>query len=383
MISFFTGVPGSGKSCYAVDKIFNNFSDDVEAKKDKKATYTNCYTNINEFKFDKVHDVFPLDFDELKKHLTTLHKYYKDKKDDEFLIEKCKEYNIYNTLFIVDEAHNFFDTRDTVLIWWLSYHRHLFHEIILITQNLALIESKYKSFSEFFYKAFPQSLTLFKTHFKYNVYCSSRMSLVSKSGSIKIKRNKKVFELYKSGDSINAQNIILKFIFISLFFFVAAAAIFFWFISSKNASVSAPDSLTDNNISKAADSSTRTSSHQTSQIPNGPAQIKNDNVVYLGKDSDKYRDAKFIAFSCNTSICYNQTFSLPVPLVTQFIKSNNMNLLYSQNINKNYIKLFISCSEDFYIFLNSISNQGSDTHEEKSLVNGFFNTAPAPITQGR
>lgn len=361
MISFFTGVPGSGKSYYAVDKIFNNFSGDVEAKKDKKSTYINCYTNINEFKFDKVHDVFPLDFDELKKYLTTLHKYYKDKKDDEFLIEKCKEYNIYNTLFIVDEAHNFFDTRDTVLIWWLSYHRHLYHEIILITQNLALIESKYKSFSEFFYKAFPQSLTLFKTHFKYNVYCSSRMALASKSGSIKIKRNKKVFELYKSGDSINAQNIILKFIFISLFFFVAAAAIFFWFISSKNASVSVPDNLNSTVIEQ--------------------PKIKNQSSVYspapaIAPISENYSDSKFISFNCNSSYCYNEFISFPVPVITHFIKSKNLNVIYSIQANKNYLKLFLSCSNDFYNFL--ISSQGVKNDVKEPITSGIFNNIAHP-----
>lgn len=384
MITFLTGVPGSGKSYYAVDRIFNNFSNDKEAVRDKKATFQNCYTNINEFRFDKVENCFNLDFDVLKANLTTLHKLYKAKATDEELIEFCKEHNILNTLFVIDEAHNFFDSKDAVLIWWLSYHRHLFHEIILITQNLALIEAKYKSFSEFFFKAFPQSLTLFKTHFKYNIYCSSRMSQTSKSGSIKIKRNPKVFELYQSGDTVNTSNIILKFLLFALFFLALVITIFYFYSESLKADT---ETDTDNNTSKAAAQSTRNISDKTSQ--NAPLYNTNqinqneNNIVYLGDNSEQYREAKFLTLSCNTSICYNNSLSLPVPLVTQFIKSKNMNLLYSQNINKNYIKLFISCSEDFYMFLNSISNQGSDKHEDKFLGNTFANTPPAPISQGR
>lgn len=381
MITFLTGVPGSGKSYYAVDRIYNNFSNDKEAIRDKKATFENCYTNINEFKFDKVENCFNLDFDDLKSNLTKLHKLHKSKATDEELIAFCKEHDILNTLFVIDEAHNFFDVKDPVLIWWLSYHRHLYHEIILITQNLALVDSKYKSFSEFFFKAFPQSLTLFKTHFKYNVYSSARMSQISKSGSIKIKRNPKVFELYKSGDTVNTSNIILKFLLFALFFLALVIAIFYFYSNSLKGD---SDTQTDNNTtSKIAPSSTRNTTLQTSQNTPISSTEKNDNIVYLGDNSEQYREAKFLTFSCNTSICYNNSLSLPVPLVTQFIKSKNMNLLYSQNINKNYIKLFISCSEDFYIFLNSISNQGCDKHEDKFLGNTFANTPPAPITQGR
>jgi len=57
MISFFVGVPGSGKTYYAVDKIYNNFSNEQEVKKDKHK-YDVCYTNINEFEFEKVHIAF-------------------------------------------------------------------------------------------------------------------------------------------------------------------------------------------------------------------------------------------------------------------------------------------------------------------------------------
>ncbi|HUH41716.1 MAG TPA: zonular occludens toxin domain-containing protein [Sulfurimonas sp.] len=351
MISFFTGVPGSGKTYYAVDKIFNNFSTDKEAIKDKKATYEICYTNINEFNFDKVDNVFYLDFDDLKRKLSTLHKYYKEKKDDDFLIEKCKEYKIYNALFVLDEAHNFFDVKDVVLVWWLSYHRHLFHEIILITQNLSLIESKYKAFSEFFYKAFPQSLTLFKTHFKYNVYCNSRMTIVSKSGSIKVKRNKKVFDLYKSGDSINSQNIIFKLLFLALIFLLVVVIVLYFYTQSLKSSPSQSESISDDQLKTEKSHSVK--------------EDLSDNKSLSNEPTFKFKDKKFFKLSCNSSNCSNRDVLLPFSLLTYFIKSNNITLLYSEKINNNYYKFYLDCSEDFYTY---ISKKGLEYENNNNVV---------------
>lgn len=377
MITFFTGVPGSGKTYYAVDKIYNNFSNDEEAVRDKKATYDICYTNINEFNFNKVENVYKLDFDDLKEKLTELHKLYKAKVSDEDLIEKCKEYNLYNALFVIDEAHNYFDVKDVVLIWWLSYHRHLFHEIILITQNLSLIESKYKSFSEFFYNAFAQSLTLFKTHFKYNVFCSSRLSQKSKTGTVKIKRNKKVFELYKSGDSINAQNVILKFLLIALFLFVLVFFIFYLIKRSYTSdSVSSNDDFVNNATSPVV---------LNSSVPT-PIYSQDNNIKYAPVDnynnhSSDYESSHFLVLSCNASICYNEDIQLPVPLVTYFIKNDDLSLLYTNNINDNYLKLYLSASQSFYKFL--ISTQGNKENAKKPNTNSMFNSFSSPVPQSR
>lgn len=369
MITFLTGVPGSGKSYYAVDKIFNNFSNDKEAIRDKKATYKICYTNINEFNFDKVENVYKLDFDDLKGKLTELHKLYKQKVSDDELIEKCKEYNILNALFVIDEAHNYFDVKDTVLIWWLSYHRHLFHEIILITQNLSLIESKYKSFSEFFYRAKAQSLTLFKTHFSYNVYCSSRMSQNSKTGTVKVKRNKKVFDLYTSGDSINAQNVILKFMVLAIGFFILAASLLYWI----KLSYSSNENVTEqHNISVTE----QLEKHNNIYTPVQSQMTMQDHISL--KD---YQSTQFLVISCNSSLCYNDDITLPIPLVSYFVKSGDLELLYTNEINNNYLKMYFSCSENFYKFL--ISNKGVSKDEKKSNPNSMFSGFSSPAPQSR
>jgi len=50
MLSFITGVPGSGKTAFAVSKILTS-----------KRKY--IYTNINQFKFNLLENVKPLDWE--------------------------------------------------------------------------------------------------------------------------------------------------------------------------------------------------------------------------------------------------------------------------------------------------------------------------------
>jgi zona occludens toxin len=347
MITFYLGRPGSGKSYYAVDKIYNNFSDHEGAKKDKKFKYDICYTNINEFEFDKVENVFLLDFDDLKSKLTILHSLYKKKSTDEDLIEKCKEFNILNAFFVIDESQNFFSSRDTVLIWWLSYHRHLFHEIILITQNLALIESKYKSFSEFFYEARPASLTLDKRYFFYSVYCSSRLTKASKSGVIKIKRNPEVFELYRSGDSIGTHNVLLKILLMTLILFIFLAIGFYFYT----------DSMKSSNTKDTKQDPGKAAAQNTQNIKPLPPQtatqhfLKNSSYTPNILNNDDYSTKKFFILNCSSMICKNDVISIPPQLLKNFIKSKDIRSLYVQTLSKTLTRHYCESSSSFYTYL--------------------------------
>jgi len=231
MLYYYLGIPGSGKSYAGVELIYNNFSDDKEAKKDKKFDWINCYTNINEFQFDKINNVYEFKFDDFYKQLEELYSIYNDKsKTDKDLIEKAIEFKIYKTLFVIDECHRYFDVQDKVLVWWLTYHRHLYHDLILITQSLGLIHAKYKPLAEAFFRAKPSSLTLNKKYFNYTYFTDSRLTQAGKVSVIKIKKNKKVFELYHSGDSVKSKNVIMRFLIIALLFaFVLFAIGYFYF----------------------------------------------------------------------------------------------------------------------------------------------------------
>ena len=330
MILFLTGVPGSGKTYKAVDYIYNNFSDFKGAIKDKKNDYKNCYTNINELKTDLLQNVKKLDFDDLKTKLIELHTIYKDKnKNDNDLIEKCKEFDLYKSLFIIDECHNFFDTNDKVLIWWFSYHRHLFHNIYLITQNLSLVYTKYKSFSEFFYKAKPSSVSIFDKTFKYDVFIGSRMSLKDKSHIEKLPKNKEVFEIYQSGDKVGSTNVVRKFLYLSLVALVFLIAIFYYITSSMSP---APTKTEDNNSTNI-----QTTINQT--IINEDKKITAENK-------------KFYSFKCRDNLCSYDNNIIPISIINSLNRYFDEVDIVATDYKTKFYTLHIIANRDIDEFLN-------------------------------
>ncbi|WP_455755927.1 zonular occludens toxin domain-containing protein [Sulfurimonas sp.] len=355
MLSYYLGLPGSGKTYKAVETIYNNFSDSDNAIRDKKVTFKNCYTNINEFKFDKIDNVYRLDFDETYSLISELHDHYKAKEDDEFLLEFLEKHNLKDTLFVIDEAHNFFDVENKVLVWWLSYHRHLHHEIILITQNLSLIHSKYKPFSEFFYEAKPRSLVLFKSYFKYNVYCSSRLSQKSLSGSIKVKSNPEVFALYKSGDSIDSSNVILKFLMISAFLLVFLVVAFYIYFQTLQKDEK--DIKRDIKVPKA-----------TTTKPN---QTKINTVQKEILSDDDFTTNTYFTLECSKKKCINDVLSIPPQLLKIFIKNKSVLVLYAERVNSNLSIYHLDSKTDFYNYLKP--KKGSDNAEFKDMADSSLN----------
>lgn len=349
MITFLLGLPGSGKSYYAVDRIYNNFSDNKDAIRDKNVTFKNCFTNINEFNFGKIKNVSKLDFDLLHKLLTRLHNLYKMKKPDTYLVTFLSKVKLKDTLFVIDEAHNFFDREDKVLVWWLSYHRHLYHEIILITQSLALINAKYKKFSEFFYKARSSSLTLNKNYFNYTVFCDSRMALSSKSGVVKVKRKKEVFQLYKSGDSINAKNVLLKFVFMGIGILFLLFILFYFikkqFSSNDENTKSSPSSVTKQLPKKEY----LTNKKEPKDIFQNVPELEQTN----------YSEIVILNIYCNKTYCFDGNFKLDIPVFKHYINIKDITIINKSFINSSLQKYNCSMSNDLFKFLKGGQNEES------------------------
>lgn len=215
MIEFYTGVPGSGKTYRAVSYLYDIFIDSTSKSFGKFGKF---YTNINEFKFEEFPAgvAYDLDFEELLEKLKLLHNLYMKKCTDSELNELAVSLDLDNCFFVIDEAHNYFEKKNSVLTWWLSYHRHMHQDIILITQNLALVESKYKSFSEFFYRAVPSSLRIFGNTLKYEQFIGSRMFKYQRSDKFTLKFNPAVYELYSSGANTQGKKVIYKYVAFAL-----------------------------------------------------------------------------------------------------------------------------------------------------------------------
>ncbi|MBV5279307.1 MAG: hypothetical protein J0647_09835, partial [Campylobacteraceae bacterium] len=147
-VNFLTGVPGAGKTYYAVSEISKELS-----KKSRP-----IFTNIN-LKIPYDDYLQPLDvsdfYDFLSKELAFFQQYkdeqsQKRKDDPEYdeadnYDEALKASGIldkYGNAYVVwDECHNDLDKLDPVYIRWLSYHRHFEGmDVLLSTQSLDLIE---------------------------------------------------------------------------------------------------------------------------------------------------------------------------------------------------------------------------------------------------
>jgi len=245
-ITYVVGIPRSGKSYYVVYQLWKSFvfqpKDSVFTKflskfiKPKIPRHYNfAYTNINQFDFSKSSKFRKLDFDDLKIKLTELYNMYQDKKSDSELIEKAKEFDIYNVLFCIDEVHNFLgDKPDPVLVWWVTYHGHLYQDMILITQDLSLVNSKYKSNAEFFYRAVPPSKRLFTSKFRYTQYGNSRMAMNGKVGDFTIPALPDVFKMYVSGAENKSKSFVVKYLFIGFILLLILFVFIYIFISSFN-----------------------------------------------------------------------------------------------------------------------------------------------------
>ena len=242
MITYLIGNPGSGKTYYAVYMIYQTFLFEPKktfltkfVKPKEKPDYSFCYTNINEFKFELCDKFKKFDFDEFYLGLRNLYALYKTGATDNEVNEKAKELNLFGCVFVLDECHNFFkNQKDEILVWWLTYHRHLYQDIYLITQDLTLVNNEYKRIAEKFYRASDSSRRLFSKKFRYEIYASYRLFKKDRLEIINIPFLQEVFDLYHSGQSSNKKSFVrfyfflafLVFIFLLLFFYFVVMSLF-------------------------------------------------------------------------------------------------------------------------------------------------------------
>lgn len=252
MITYLIGNPGSGKTYYAVFMIYQTFLFEPKktfltkfAKPKEKPNYSYCYTNINEFKFELSDKFKKFDFDEFYLGLRNLYALYKTGATDNEVNEKAKELNLYGCVFVLDECHNFFkNQKDEILVWWLTYHRHLYQDIYLITQDLTLVNNEYKRIAEKFYKAVDSSRRLFSKKFRYEVYASFRLYKKDKLEIINISFFEEVFNLYHSGQSSNKKSFVRFYFLLAILVFIFLL-LYFYFIVMSMFEVEKPD---DENI---------------------------------------------------------------------------------------------------------------------------------------
>ena len=246
MIEFYTGLPRSGKSYRAVHYIKNNFMD--HKNMETYAKYKYLYTNIGGFKFDLVQmelesypidegddfytkKVYPFDFEKLYHHLKKLYAMSLKEVPDDEMIAYCEKYNLTPAVFIIDESYKYFKKKsDEVLLWWLAYHGHLGHHIILIVQNRNMLSSDYKFLTENFIDAQPISKSFVPKNFTYYHYGSDEYKKDLRYQVSRVLIDQDVFNLYKSGDKHKPKNILQSYLYLMIFGLLLSAYLFYTMI---------------------------------------------------------------------------------------------------------------------------------------------------------
>lgn len=346
MIIFITGVPGSGKSYKANVVLFANFAKNKKIIKDSKyllPKVEHALTNINELDLNQFDNVSPLDWNKFYNSLKQLY-VLKDLNDDTQLKESAKTENILNCLIILDECHNYLDSQDKILIWWLSYHRHLNQEIILITQNLSLVNAKYKAFSEFFYKAIPSSLKLFNNVMKYYQYPTSRMTHNLKSGVVKIPIYKEIFSSYSSGNNHKSKSLIKKFLLLFLFLIsIPIASIYFY----KDSNTKKTEPIKNETVIKKDTNISTTSNATTNQNVASFPQPKEDTSLDLSQK-------KYMKLVCKKGLnyCLHNKQRINLSFYSKMKDLQNFEQISVTKLNNGFVEIEIFASEEFYYIYN-------------------------------
>lgn len=143
MIYAFAGSPGSFKSVHVLEKYV------IPALKNGRQVYTNI-ENISSIYIATYFDLNPIDVDNC---LHVLGREYNEDgtyQENPDLIRKFYENVPNNALIVIDEAQNYFGSRDfksdysAAVIPYMTRHRHYGHDIIYITQNIDSVDITFR-----------------------------------------------------------------------------------------------------------------------------------------------------------------------------------------------------------------------------------------------
>lgn len=143
MIFAICGTPGSFKSCYAVEKFV------LPALREGK----NVFTNIEGLSVTHIATYYDMDPISVEENLHVLGRVYDDDgtwHEDRDKIRKFYEDLPINSLVVIDEAQNYFSSRDfkeqfsSDLIPWLTKHRHIGVDVVWITQNIESVDITFR-----------------------------------------------------------------------------------------------------------------------------------------------------------------------------------------------------------------------------------------------
>lgn len=369
-ITYIVGNPGSGKTFFGVKILYDyfikenkpNFLDKILKKNDKKddKDFVVAYTNINQFNFESSDKIKKFEYDKFYEKISLVYNSYVfEKADDNKLIELLKDLDLYKALFVIDEIHNFFNNADDVLVWWLTYHRHLYQELYFITQSLSLVAPCYKNVAEFFYKASDSSHRLFSKKFRYSQYTTANLYKKDLIKKLHIDFDEKIFNLYHSGNNGLGKSAVKKFFLIAfvlfIFCFIIFKVIMSFFFTPDTQNIKQPE----NKIS--------------SQAQNSP---KNDLSQYVKNFNQNLENKErllsyYFVFTCSYSYCIfeNSINEYDRDLIFKLIHDTRILYRSSKQLTSGLIKYSFLLENDVF---KSLKIEYKGKTDEKTSDNSIF-----------
>lgn len=395
-ITYLTGIPRSGKSYYAVYKLFHYF---VE-KKPKRALFVGffykllkkylkkenrrafifalynlfgkkeknyycAYTNINEFDFSKTSRIKPFDYESFYAHLEMLHAMHLAKKSDSELLEYAKEHELYNIIIVIDECQNYFAKENTVLIWWFSYHGHLHQDIFLITQNLGLVYKEYFKVAEFYYRAIPPSNRLWAHKFRYMQFNSHNLYKTDRIGAFNVPMVKDVFDMYVSGAANNSKSIVVRFFMFATLLFIILIFLLSYFFSTFSPEQKASEKPLSVEQNETMSKEPLPPLKPDSKTPKAPKKEEIKEKKF--DDNGKEIKDKLFEIRCFDMLCSYQGVDFPKPLLNKLMAKIEPEFMWFFN-NGSYVQYFLMLPADTFDFL-----QKPETKSKKEKQNDGAN----------
>ena len=255
------------------------------------------------------------------------------------------------TLFVIDEVQNHMgaidpvtgkqkNTADPILTWWVSYHRHLYMDVLILSQQYQKIHIAYRRDVGYFLHGIEsQSLLLgkFSPNLVYNKYKSSPYTEKNRAGKVKVKKRKELFDAYVSGDAVRSKSLILPYIISASIFLVLAIAVMSYLISSY--------SNDDGDIKEEI-----------------KTVIVNDiNTTYTTiKSSVDMKGLKYLKLNCFASICKNEKFDIDLNVddLQSLLENTNSKFLRSVKVSDNFAVVYLLVTSDFLdLFLGAKKNE--------------------------
>jgi len=212
-IRIITGKPGSGKTFYAVKHLRDKYYKNKNGAwiKDNNITIISNIKNLT-LKHKNLEEI-------LKSEDVTIHEFFTVTYQKKYTENK-------NVVYFIDECQQYFDKRfyNKEVFYYFQTHRHLGHDIYLITQNIQLIPIQIKEVAEIEIHAVPRNISFFG-EFKYTI--KSNNEAIDKE---LLKKDNRIFRLYTSfsrKENERIKNPLVKYVGIAFALLLIASIVFY------------------------------------------------------------------------------------------------------------------------------------------------------------